>query len=131
MIANRIASVQIIVHPDTDPDISWLEPDAGRYADCDPEERARYERQDAERLAALSRGDWGFIGIRAEAVVYVNGVRQHITSGGLWGIEDDSSRDYLRSVGQEQADELARILGSMGFSALTARELCERALTDF
>jgi hypothetical protein len=34
----------------------------------------------------------------------VNGVCQTITSGGLWGIESDSSRQYLSEVEQEGED---------------------------
>ena len=57
-----------------------------------------------------------FIGIRAEAEIVVHGVCQTITSGGLWGIESDSARQYLSDVEQEEVDQLKAILQSLGFS---------------
>lgn len=131
MSANRIHSVRIVVHPDPDPDTSWLEPDPGRYHGVPAAERAAYERQDAERLAALYRGDWSFIGIQARAEVFINGVRQHIVSGGLWGIEDDSDRSHLLSVARDESADLAEILTAIGFDAETVRVACVNALADF
>jgi hypothetical protein len=84
---------------------------------------AKYARQDWERMEALNRGDWAFIGIKAEAQVVLSGdVVQTITSGGLWGIESNSSEEYLQEVRQEQLAELSEQLKSLGFDLDTIRE---------
>lgn len=74
-----------------------------------------------ERLQEYHDGQFGFIGIRAEAQVVIpagkdHGIVQTITSGGLWGIEDDSSEDYLAEVGLEELVELKKQLTVLGFS---------------
>ena len=64
------------------------------------EELARsYCKADYERMLALDRGEWCYLGIMAKAVVSIpcNGNSRRLetlTSGGLWGIESDSG-DYL------------------------------------
>jgi hypothetical protein len=69
-----------------------------------------------ERYQQFHNGDFGFIGIRAEAEIVAHGVCQTITSGGLWGIESDSDRSYLSEIEQEELQELKAILQSLGFS---------------
>ena len=49
-------------------------------------------------MERLNRGDWGYIGVRADAEIIVDGVSQDITSGGLWGVESDSDRAYLAEL---------------------------------
>ena len=73
-------------------------------------------RKNYERMEACTRGDWSFIGIRAQAEVVVDGVCQSITSGGLWGIESDSEESYLSSVEEEELTSLRGILHELGFS---------------
>lgn len=70
-----------------------------------------YARQDNERLDAYNRGIWEMIGIRAVATVHIpvsdNIAKiQTIDSGGLWGIESDSSKSYLQEIEREQIDEV-------------------------
>lgn len=85
------------------------------------EDIRKYVHQDYERMESLNRGDWSFIGIRAEAsVVTPNGfgyTNQTIHSAGLWGIESDSDESYLAEIEQEQLSELRGILKEFGFSA--------------
>lgn len=83
--------------PDEDADVSYLE-------------QPEFE----DRLDEYRRGLFNFIGVRAWADVEVGGVRQRITSGGLWSIEDDSDADYLVDVEKEQAAELDDILRELG-----------------
>ena len=45
-----------------------------------------------------------------------NGVIQRIQSGGLWGIESDSDKAYLKEIESEQLAELANELAACGFS---------------
>ena len=69
-----------------------------------------------ERRQQYDNGDFGFIGIQAEAEIVVAGVCQTITSGGLWGIESDSTPDYLSEIEQEEIEQLQEILHALGFS---------------
>ncbi len=77
----------------------------------------KYIRQDYDRMEKLSRGDFCFIGIRAEAEVQMpSGIVQRITSGGLWGIESDSDKDYLETVQTEELAELKKELFALEIS---------------
>jgi len=90
-----------------------------------PEDIRKYVRQDFERMESLYRGDFCFIGIRAEAEWSItqteyarNGsLIQTVTSGGLWVIESDSSSEYLKEIEQEQLAELRSQLKAIGFSS--------------
>jgi len=92
----------------------------------------KYTRQDYERMESLNRGDWCYIGIRAQAQVVVSepancltrrnlsvasGIVQTITSAGLWGVESDSDREYLELVEEEELADLKSELKSLGFSS--------------
>ncbi len=96
------------------------------------EDVRKYVRQDYDRMERMNRGDWCMIGIRAEAEISlpvqcnkgcVHGhevyyhTTQHITSGGLWGIESDSDKSYLESVEKEELSDLRAQLKALGFSA--------------
>lgn len=80
----------------------------------------KYVRQDYERMERLNRGDWGFVGIRADAEILIPSgdasFVQEITSGGLWGVESDSDRKYLADIDTEQLSELREQLRAVGFS---------------
>jgi hypothetical protein len=70
----------------------------------------------ALRLERLGQGDWHFIGIIATAeIVSAHGVTQTIRSGGLWGIESDSDKNYLWTEEQTQLRELKQELQALGF----------------
>lgn len=95
---------------------------SGNYKDETPENTAKYVRQDYERMEALNRGDFCFIGIRAEAQYSIGKVHgdsyllQDLSSGGLCGIESDSDAAYLKSVEEEELAELRKQLAGIGFS---------------
>lgn len=81
-------------------------------------------RSQYERMESLNRGNWCYIGIRAEAEVALTpvhpldpGQTQTIHSGGLWGIESDSDSDYLESVEKEELSDLRGQLKALGFSS--------------
>jgi hypothetical protein len=80
-----------------------------------PEDIRKYVRQDYERMERLNRGDWCYVGIRADAEIIVDGVSQEISSGGLWGVESDSDRAYLAEIDGEQLSELRDQLRALGF----------------
>ncbi len=95
---------------------SWIPTD-------ETDKRAYWEKamrqnalQDYARMESLQNGEWGFIGIRAQAEIAVCGVCQTITSGGLWGIESDSEEEVFREEAREQLAELRGILNELGFS---------------
>jgi len=85
------------------------------YVGESPEDISKYVRQDYERMERLNRGDWAYIGVRANAKIIVDGVSQDISSGGLWGIESDSDRAYLAEIDSEQLSELREQLRALGF----------------
>ncbi len=97
--APQVQTIKVVVLPDEDPDTSWMD---------DPENDDRRE--------AYERGDFAFVGVRAEADVVVEGVVQHLTSGGLWGVESDSGEEYIEGVGAEEYGDLRKILTSIGVS---------------
>jgi len=73
--------------------------------------------EDYKRMEDYNRQEWGFLGIRADATLYVNGCMQKITSAGLWGIESDSGNDYFEEVAKEQLAELTETLKTLGFTS--------------
>lgn len=85
------------------------------YQGESPEDIRKYVRQDYERMENLQRGDWSYLGIRADAEIIVDGVSQDISSGGLWGVESDSDRAYLAEIDGEQLSELRDQLRALGF----------------
>lgn len=82
-----------------------------------PETVRKYTLQDYERMESLNSGYWQFIGIEALAEIQVTGDNtQEITSGGLWGVESDSDKSYIKQVEDEQLAELRSQLKALGFS---------------
>ncbi len=85
-----------------------------------PADIRKYVRQDYERMERLQRGDWCYMGIRAEAEILLPSggasIAQEITSGGLWGVESDSDKSYLADIDTEQLSELREQLRAVGFS---------------
>lgn len=97
----------------------------------------KYTRQDYERMESAHAGNWCYIGIRAEAEIGIGDVReypsrfnvtcQRITSGGLWGIESDSSDSDLEEIKEEQLEDLKLQLQALGFgkrAIATAFKVC-------
>jgi hypothetical protein len=100
--AKVIISIHYETFPDTDPATSYLDQEG--WEDCLRQYRANL---------------FSYIGIRAVAKIQLGiGIPiQRITSSGLWGIESDSSAEYLDSVKDEELAELRRVLREIGFSA--------------
>jgi hypothetical protein len=90
------------------------------YKGESPEDIRKYVRQDYERMERLQRGDWCFVGVRADAEILIPSgdasIVQEITSGGLWGVESDSDGEYLSEIETEQLSELREQLRAVGFS---------------
>ncbi len=107
------------------PSFNYVDKNGNPSDGLTPEDVRKYTRQDYERMERLNAGDWCYIGIRAEAEVISNvqgtddkwhGVVQRVSSGGLWGIESDSDRDYLESVEKDELANLRDELTALGFS---------------
>lgn len=98
-----LAAVRMIEVPDESPDPSYLE------QDWFEERRAEYEA-----------GDFGFIGIQAQAEIHVphgaGYITETITSPGLWGIESDSGAQYLAEVYEEERAVLFEMLAELGIT---------------
>ena len=76
----------------------------------------QYGKQDLARMEGLHKGDWTFIGIKAEARVQLDGeIIQKLTSTGLWGIESDGGSPYLEEVEKEELSSLQDELLAAGF----------------
>lgn len=96
MVAS-IETVEVRALHDSDPDVSYLA-----------------QKGFEDRLAAYTLGDFHYIGVVARVVVRFT-LDGHpagsyrlveLESGGLWGVESDSTREYLREIGGEQVSEL-------------------------
>lgn len=98
----------------------FFNPNHENYKGCTPEEIRKYCLQDYARMEDLQNQNWYFLGIRAEAEYSIGGspaVIQEVTSGGLWGIESDSSPEYLKEIEAEELAELKKQLKALGFSS--------------
>ena len=98
--APKVQEIRVRVIHDEDPDTSYLDQDD----------------EFADRRAEFERGDFAFVGVRAEADVVIEGVTQTLTSGGLWGIESDSGDEYIEETALEEYDSLRDILKAVGVS---------------
>jgi hypothetical protein len=104
------------------PSFNYVDKQGKLLPDNTAEEVRKYVRQDYEHMESLNRGDWGFMGIHAEAEIQIGcflgttGVIQTIRSGGLWGIESDSCESDLKSTEQEELAALRQELRAIGFS---------------
>lgn len=98
------------------PSLNYVDKYGDALPENTPEEIVKYVAQDYERMERLNAGYWGFIGIKAEARVIVNGITQEITSGGLWGIESDSEESYFEEIEGEELSSLRTQLEALGFS---------------
>lgn len=91
------------VTPDDHPDLSWLD-------QTDKEMGEGFESEAQKRKDGYQRGDWHMVGVRAVADVTI--VRKDRTatytlrSPGVWGVESDSSEEYLQELFNEECTAL-------------------------
>lgn len=100
-VAPQVKSIKVLVRHDEE------EPDTSHFDSGDKD-------QDEAYLERYENGDFIFVGVRAEAEVVVDGVIQLLTSGGLWGIESDSGKEYFAEVGADEWSDLRQILKTIG-----------------
>lgn len=72
-----------------------------------------YGMQDYLRMESINNGNIWFMGIIAKAILNVAGTVQSISSGGLWGIESDSSKDYIIEIEHEQLNKVKEQLQAL------------------
>jgi hypothetical protein len=73
----------------------------------------------SERLDALRRGEFGFVGVCAEVDIVFGwgpdiGITHTIRSPGIWGIESDMGADYIGQCFDEECQSLESILADIG-----------------
>lgn len=96
---------------------------------AEKKEICKYAKQDYERYESYNNQHWHMIGILAEAKIQVSDIIQRITSGGLWGIESDSNKEYINQVESEELSALSHELEALGFKRkqiLKAQENIQR-----
>ena len=93
----ELREIRVVILEDPDPDPSFLDQEG-------------FE----DRREAYQRGDFYFVGIRAEAQVVIEGTIQTLQSGGLWGIESDSDQSFFNEVANEEWDQLRSVLKTVG-----------------
>jgi len=90
----------------------------------------KYGMQDFDRMEALCKGEWYFVGIIAKArIVSPHGVMQILSSGGLWGMESDAGEAYLQEVKQEELSQLRAELQAYGFGKRAIAYACRTVET--
>jgi hypothetical protein len=94
------------------------------YTSCEPQDAAKYERADFERMEAYNRGEWQMVGVVAVAEIVVAGTIQFLRSGGLYGTESDSDPSYFAEIEIEEANQLTTILEELGFERTAIDEAC-------
>ena len=99
------------------------------------EDYYKYGLQNYKRMEGLNNGDWFYTGVMAEAEVSypIEGGSERIerfTSGGLWGIESDSSNDYIKQVSQGELADLKEHLKQFNVDLSNFDELAAEALAD-
>jgi hypothetical protein len=94
----ELQAIRVLVLPDEDPDVSYLEEDGL-----------------ADRKEAYRRGEFKPVIIRADAEIVVDGITQTIVSGG-WIVESDAGDAYLLEVAGDEYGDLRRILKTLGVS---------------
>ena len=93
----ELQSVRVLIEQDPDADASYLEQD-------------EFE----DRAAAHDRGEFDFVGVRAEADVLIDGIPQTLASAGLYGIESDSEDEYFEEIFVQEWTALRGVLKTVG-----------------
>jgi hypothetical protein len=120
--APTVDSVKLEWLNDDSPDLSWLD-------QSDSEMGEGFETQSNQRKESYGNS-WEMLGCVAKAQVSypcgTNGERrlEWLTSGGLWGIESDSGKEYLREIELGQLEDLACHLCAFGIE-ISAEQLEE------
>lgn len=128
---NTILSLRLVVAHDNDVDLSYLT----QYENATSAEEREYNERDKERIAAYNNGNWWCVGIQAVAQIAIptgdnTSTLQLIKSGGLWGIESDSEKEYMETTAKDEADELKKLLVALNVDVNGYEELVDEALSN-
>jgi hypothetical protein len=110
---------------DESPDVSWL--------DQTPKQLGSLEAAVANkrRRLAYDAGDWWLIGVRLEAEITLEGGGLlFLNSPGLWGVESDSSQEYLLDIVRDEVAPLRQDLAQLGFTAEEIDTAVDAALSS-
>lgn len=85
------------------------------YFNADNVENMTQAKENYNEMMRFENNDIFMMGIKAYAVINIptdnnSWIIQHITSGGLWGIESNSDKDYIKTIESEQIDEVKTYL---------------------
>lgn len=99
------------------PSFNYVTPNGKPGPGLTPADVRNYTRQDYDRMEALNRGEWHYIGIIAKAEVQLTGdLVQVLRSGGLWGVESDANAEHTKQIEAEELSNLRHELEAVGFS---------------
>jgi hypothetical protein len=95
----------------------------------------KYGMRDYEEMESLNRGDWQYIGVRAEAEVKYRENKsswryETLTSGGIWGIESNSG-EHVKEQEQEQLADLKNHLEAFGVDVSKFDTMAKRLEAEF
>lgn len=96
----------------------YFNPAYWNYGETDiaSEQARKSAKADFDRMQGLNDSQWFYVGVIAKAVIVsTNQTLQTLRSGGLWGIESDSGKEYFAEVEAEQLGELRKELEAFGF----------------
>lgn len=96
------------------PSLNYVDENGQIRPEETPQTVREYTRQDYERMERLNRGDWCFLGIVAQAEIFLGDRVQKIDAS-LWGVESDSDASTLGQIEQEELSELRDQLLGLGF----------------
>jgi hypothetical protein len=111
MITTRELRISIDTPYDETPDVSWLDQTPKQLGSLEAAVANRRRRQ------AYDRGDWHLIGVRLTAEIALPNETITLMSPGLWGVESDSSADYVRDIARDEGEYLREDLEALGFAA--------------
>jgi hypothetical protein len=115
MTTTRTLRVFIDTPEDESPDASWLDQTPAQLGSL---EAAVANRR---RKIALENGDWYLIGVRLAAEVTLSRAGRvdekiTLTTPGIWGVESDSSVEYLTELAMDEAEFIREDLLALGFT---------------
>jgi len=139
----KILSVKVVTINDPDADLSWLGKFSSEPESLDPDDISISHEggrnsfpffhasncsnpdeafQNYARACDYGNG-WYTVGVMAKATIIAGGIRQEITSGGLWGIESDSGDAYYAEVAGDEFRQLKGILEDLNGGPVELPEL--------
>lgn len=126
-----LESIKITKTPDDNPDLDYLD----QFANSENPDEIKYYEQDQQRKNNYGI-TWNEYGFHAVANILIPSEDQKsyqdvkISSGGLWGIESDSSNEYFKEVAEDQLSELAYNLQKLGIWVLGGVKLFEGSKSE-